>query len=91
MDCQRALRQGRVTALLLLLKVVSQWENKSLSTTNAISALLRPKHMTRPALDHNERARRWRSGALSYEPSGRAELNSAVFRIGDRGQLAKIS
>ena len=75
---------------LLFLKVVGQWR-KSLTSTNRASALLRLKYMTRPVVDHNDRTRRWRGEVLSYEPSGRAKLDSAVSRIGDRQQPVKIS
>jgi hypothetical protein len=58
---------------------------------DTVSALLRPRRITRPVVDHNDRKRRWRSEVLPWEPSGRAELNSAVLRVEDRQLPVKIS
>jgi hypothetical protein len=60
MDCQPTLRRGKrgvdaETALPLLLKVRGPIEKKTPTTTNAVSTLLRLKHMTRFVVDHNDR------------------------------------
>jgi hypothetical protein len=46
---------GRKDGVAVALEGSQANRKKSLTTTNAVSALLRLKHMTRPAVDRNDR------------------------------------